>query len=257
MRESSEWRKKHKAASAFLVCCIIMLSVFLCYNSLDNAKAMGDHTQTDKSSGAEAKVAEATVREGSRGETVKTLQRELHQLGYYGGQIDGIYGKITADAVRAFQRDNGLAVDGITGPATWAALNAKAAGNNNSGAGNYNLGDSDTMLLARIIQAEAEGEPYVGKVAVGAVILNRLKSPDFPNTLAGIIYQSGAFAPVSNGRLNSITGSEESIRAAKEALAGSDPTYGCLYFWNPAKATSVWIWSRQIVVRYGNHVFGI
>ena len=116
--------------------------------------------------------------------------------------------------------------------------------------------NDDVSLLARAIFAESESEPYIGKVAVGAVLLNRVESSSFPNTLSGVIYQSSALESVSNGRFNASSHNEECIRAAKDALNGWDPTYGCLYFWNPATATSSWIWSREIVVQYGNHVFG-
>lgn len=113
----------------------------------------------------------------------------------------------------------------------------------------------DVDLLARVIAAEAQGEPYVGQVAVGAVILNRVKSPQFPNSLSGVIYQPHAFESVSNGLIWRRTPSAEAYRAAQDALNGWDPTYGALFFWNPNKPVSPWIWSRQIIVRIGNHVF--
>jgi len=117
-------------------------------------------------------------------------------------------------------------------------------------------GISDVYLLARIIRAEAEAEPYAGKVAVAAVILNRVRHPGFPNTIAGVIFQPGAFESVSNGRFWSLLPNKESIKAAYDALHGWDPTYGALFFWNPAKMVSKWIWSRKIIARIGKHVFG-
>ena len=111
-------------------------------------------------------------------------------------------------------------------------------------------------LLARIVHAESKGEPYLGQVCVAAVILNRVDSSDFPNSLAGVIYQPGAFEPVSNGTINEAVPQDASARkAAREALNGYDPTGGCLYFFNPSTATSKWIWSRQIVKTVGKHVF--
>lgn len=114
--------------------------------------------------------------------------------------------------------------------------------------------DEQTMLLARAIHAEAEGEPYTGKVAVGAVLLNRVNHSEFPNTLSGVIYQSSALESVSNGRMTTEAG-QESIKAAQDALNGWDPTYGALYFWNPYKPVNKWMWTRTITVQYGNHVF--
>ncbi|ABB15919.1 cell wall hydrolase [Carboxydothermus hydrogenoformans] len=117
-------------------------------------------------------------------------------------------------------------------------------------------GISDLYLLARIIRAEAEGEPYAGKVAIAAVILNRVRHPGFPNTIAGVIFQPGAFESVANGRFWSLLPNRESIKAAYDALRGWDPTYGALFFWNPAKKVSRWIWTRKIIARIGKHVFG-
>jgi N-acetylmuramoyl-L-alanine amidase len=116
---------------------------------------------------------------------------------------------------------------------------------------------SDVQLLARAINGEARGEPYEGQVAVGAVILNRVEAPQFPNTIAGVIYQPGAFTAVSDGQINvPIDENSTVVKAAQDALNGWDPTYGCLYYWNPATATSKWIWSREIVVKIGKHNFG-
>jgi N-acetylmuramoyl-L-alanine amidase len=189
---------------------------------------------------------------GSQGDDVRTVQDKLLRWGYYDGQVDGIFGARTYRAVRRFQEKNGIQVDGIVGPATAAALGmstspAYAQGNSRS---------ADEYLLARCIHGEARGEPYVGKVAVGAVVLNRVRSPQFPDTIAGVIYQPLAFTAVADGQIN-LTPNKDSINAARDALNGWDPTYGCLYYWNPATATSKWIWSRKVNLKIGKHWFGI
>ena len=208
-------------------------------------------------------VAQTALRQGSRGETVRTVQTKLKRWGYYSGSVDGIYGPATEKAVRAFQKKNGLAVDGVVGRATFAALGMPASsggGNsNNGGSGNNGSGgytDADTYLLARCIYGEARGESYTGQVAVGAVVLNRVRSPEFPNTVAGVIYQRHAFTAVSDGQIN-LTPDQTAINAAKDAMNGWDPTYGRLYYYNPVTATSEWIFSRETVVTIGKHVFAI
>ena len=185
---------------------------------------------------------------GSRGQEVINIQTRLKKWGYYKGNVDGIYGYKTYQAVREFQRKNGLKVDGVAGPQTLAAM-----GLSTGQTSNYSS-NKDLNLLARIIHGEARGEPYTGKVAVGAVILNRTRHSSFPNTIAGVIYQPGAFDAVRDGQIN-LEPDAESYKAARDALNGWDPTYGCIYYWNPATATSKWIWSRQIVVTIGKHVF--
>lgn len=185
---------------------------------------------------------------GSRGDTVRTIQTKLKRWGYYSGSADGVYGKKTADAVRLFQQKNGLTVDGVCGEKTLAALGI--GGSSVSAAG-----DNDLYLLARAISAEARGEPYIGQVAVGAVILNRVKHPSFPSTVAGVIYQSGAFSSVADGQFASVTITDSARKAARDALNGWDPTGGAIYFYNPAKSTSKWIFSRPVVLTIGDHVF--
>jgi len=185
---------------------------------------------------------------GSRGQEVIDIQTRLKKWGYYKGNVDGIYGYQTYQAVRQFQSKNGLKVDGIAGPQTLAAL-----GLSTNQASNYSA-NKDLNLLARIIHGEARGEPYTGKVAVGAVVLNRTRHSSFPKTVAGVIYQPGAFDAVKDGQIN-LEPDAESYKAARDALNGWDPTYGCIYYWNPATATSKWVWSRQIVVTIGKHVF--
>ena len=181
----------------------------------------------------------------------KTVQTKLKRWGYYTGAVDGIYGPKTKKAVRYFQSKNGLAVDGIVGPKTAAALGMKLSSTSSS-----SLSSSDLNLLARCVYAEARGEPYTGQVAVAAVVLNRVKSASFPNTISGVIYQPYAFTAVDDGQIN-LTPNSTAYKAAQDALNGWDPTYGCLYYYNPATATSSWIWSRKTVITIGKHVFAL
>jgi len=187
---------------------------------------------------------------GSRGEEVRTIQTKLKRWGYYFGSIDGIYGTQTLNAVKYFQRKNGLTVDGIAGPKTLAAMGIM----NSSNSSGSSSSSGDVNLLARIIYGEARGEPYTGQVAVGAVVLNRVRSSLFPNTIAGVIYQAGAFDAVSDGQIN-YTPNSTAIKAAQDALNGWDPSYGAIYYFNPATATNKWIWSRPMTVTIGNHRF--
>lgn len=184
----------------------------------------------------------------------KTVQTKLKRWGYYKGNIDGIYGPKTKEAVKYFQRKNGLTVDGIVGPKTAAALGMTLSSSSSTSSSSQS--SSDLYLLAKCVYAEARGEPYEGQVAVAAVILNRVKSASFPNTIAGVIYQPYAFTAVSDGQIN-LTPNDTAYKAAQDALNGWDPTYGCLYYYNPATATSSWIWSRKTVVTIGKHVFAI
>ena len=186
---------------------------------------------------------------GASGATVTEIQTRLKAWGYYNGAVDGVYGSRTEAAVRYFQRKNGLAVDGQVGNATLAALGIPATGGGGGGGGGSR--DGDVYLLARIISAEARGEPYNGQVAVGAVVLNRVRHPSFPDTLSGVIYQTDAFTAVSDGQFDQPI-AESAYRAAQDALNGSDPSGGALYYFNPATATSAWIWSRPLSVTVGH-----
>ena len=177
----------------------------------------------------------------------KQVQQRLKELGYYKGAIDGIFGPKTLAAVKNFQRDYGLVVDGIVGKKTLAALGLGTTSKYSS---------SDVYLLAKCVYAESRGEPYAGQVAVAAVILNRVKNPNFPNTISGVVYQPWAFTAVSDGQIN-LEPNQTAYNAAKDAMNGWDPTYGCIYYYNPATATSKWIFSRQVVVTIGKHVFAI
>ena len=183
---------------------------------------------------------------GSQGSTVQEIQRRLKSWGYYAGAVDGIFGSRTEKAVRWFQIKNGLTVDGKVGSQTLAALGIYS--------GTSSASNGDVYLLARLISAEARGEPYIGQVAVGAVVLNRIDHPSFPNSLSGVIYQSGAFSCLYDGQFNQPV-SDSAYRAAREALAGSDPTGGAIYYFNPATATSSWIWSRPLLIVIGSHRF--
>ena len=176
----------------------------------------------------------------------KQIQQKLKDLGYYFGSVDGIYGNATRNAVVAFQKANGLTADGVAGPKTIAALGL-----------NFNsVTSSDLYLLAKCVHAEARGEPYVGQVPVAADTLHRLKDAAFPNTISGVVYQPWAFTAVNDGQIN-LEPNSTAYQAAQDALNGWDPTYGCLYYYNPTTATSKWIFSRQTVVTIGKHVFAI
>lgn len=196
----------------------------------------------------------AVFKQGSRGDTVKKIQQRLKNWGYYKGAVDGIYGDQTKKAVILFQRKNGLVADGIVGNKTLKAIGISVSSQNQSSTGGYS--SSDIALLARLIHAEARGESYTGQVAVGAVVLNRVKSSSFPNTISGVIYQPYAFTCVQDGQIN-LTPNSTATAAAKDAMNGWDPSYGSLYYYNPAIATSKWIFSRKTVVTIGRHVFAI
>ncbi len=184
----------------------------------------------------------------------KTMQTKLKRWGYYKGAVDGIFGKKTKEAVKLFQKKNGLVVDGIVGKKTLAALGMSTSGT--SSTSSSGVTNSDLYLLAKCVHAEARGESYVGQVAVAAVILNRVESNQFPNTISGVIYQPYAFTAVQDGQIN-LEPNQSAYSAARDALNGWDPTYGCLYYYNAATATSKWIYTRKTVVTIGKHVFAI
>ncbi|MDO4815661.1 MAG: spore cortex-lytic enzyme [Bacillota bacterium] len=189
----------------------------------------------------------AAYKKGSTGPTVTQIQTRLKSWGYYIGSVDGIYGSKTESAVRYFQRTNGLTVDGVAGKQTLAAMGIYEASGSQANEG-------DVYLLARLISAEARGEPYIGQVAVGAVVINRVEHPSFPNSISGVIYQNGAFSCLYDGQFNQPI-SDSAYRAAREALNGYDPTGGAIYYFNPATATSAWIWSRPYLMTIGSHRF--
>ncbi len=198
---------------------------------------------------------EALSKYGSKGEEVRTIQTKLKRWGYYNGNVDGIYGSQTMEAVKYFQRKNGLTVDGIAGTKTLQAMGIySSSGNSSSSNSSSSTNSSDLNLLSRLVYGEARGEPYTGQVAVAAVVLNRVKNSSFPNTIAGVIYQKGAFDVVSDGQIN-LTPNDTAKKAAQDALNGWDPTNGAIYYFNPSTATNKWIWSRPMTVTIGKHRF--
>ena len=193
----------------------------------------------------------ATLKQGSRGDLVKTVQQKLIKWGYLKGSADGIFGAKTKAAVIAFQKKNGLTADGIVGKRTAQALGISLSSTTSTSS---STSSTDLNLLARVVYGEARGEPYTGQVAVAAVVLNRVRSSSFPNSVAGVVYQSGAFDCVSDGQIN-LTPNRSAYNAAKDALNGWDPTYGCLFYYNPRTATSKWMLSRTVKLSIGNHAF--
>ena len=196
---------------------------------------------------------EALSKYGSRGSEVTQIQTKLKRWGYYKGNIDGIYGSQTLEAVKYFQRKNGLTVDGIAGPATLKAMGIMSSSTSTNG-GSSSTNSNNLNLLSRLIYGEARGEPYTGQVAVGAVVMNRVRSSSFPNTISGVIYQSGAFDVVRDGQIN-LTPNDTARKAAQDAINGWDPSYGAIYYFNPSTATNKWIWSRPMTVTIGKHRF--
>ena len=211
-----------KIAHTALVLTLLVFSALICHNLY----FQNDIKETD----LQNESIQTLSKYGSRGEETKKIQQKLKNLGYYTYTVDGIFGSRTQTAVKAFQKDYGLAVDGIAGPKTLKALGISSG------------------------SAEARGEPYTGQVAVGAVILNRVKHPSFPNTLSGVIYQNGAFTAIVDGQINQPVASS-AYNAARDALNGWDPTGGCIYYYNPKTAKNQWIRSLPIATTIGNHVF--
>ena len=193
----------------------------------------------------------ATSRRGASGSEVRKIQEKPKRWGYYSGSVDGIYGSGTESAVKKFQKANGLKADGIAGKATLNAMGISSSNSSSSSGGNNS---NDLNLLSRVVYSEARGEPYVGQVAVAAIVLNRVSHSSFPNSVAGVVYQSGAFDAVSDGQIN-LTPDSTARKAAQDAINGWDPTYGCIYYFNPSTATSKWIWSRPQVLTIGKHIF--
>ena len=228
-------KKKLKITVALL----IIVSIFVTYNVFFREDINSSY---------------ALSKYGSRGEEVKTIQTKLKRWGYYNGNVDGIYGSQTLAAVKLFQKKNGLTVDGIAGTKTLQAMGIFNSSNSSSSNSSSSTNSSDLNLLSRLVYGEARGEPYTGQVAVAAVVLNRVKSSSFPNTIAGVIYQSGAFDVVSDGQIN-LTPNDTAKKAAQDALNGWDPSNGAIYYFNPSTATNKWIWSRPMTVTIGKHRF--
>lgn len=230
------FKYKEKSKKTALILLVICTIAFILYNVFINGNNVI-----------------ALSKYGSRGSEVTQIQTKLKRWGYYKGSIDGIYGSQTVSAVKYFQRKNGLTVDGIAGKNTLAAMGIySSSGNSSSSSSNSN--SSNLNLLSRLVYGEARGEPYSGQVAVAAVVLNRVEHSSFPNTVAGVIYQSGAFDVVSDGQIN-LTPNSTAIKAAQDAINGWDPSYGAIYYFNPNTATNKWIWSRPMTVTIGKHRF--
>ena len=225
--------KAEKKKTVMLIAVIVSINIF--------ALALSQYAEAD------------LYKKGASGSMVREIQTRLKAWGYYSGQVDGVYGSQTEKAVRYFQKKNGLSVDGQVGNLTLAALGIQPAGSSSSSGGGGSSG-GDVDLLARLISAEARGEPYEGHVAVGAVVLNRVKHPSFPNSISGVIYQHEAFTCVYDGQFEQPV-AESAYRAARDALNGWDPSYGAIYYFNPSTATSAWIWSRPEIVTIGRHKF--
>lgn len=193
------------------------------------------------------------LKQGSSGQQVRQIQSKMSAWGYYSGEVDGIYGSKTTEAVKNFQRVNGLKVDGIVGEETAAKIGIALT---QSSSTNSSYNSQDVYLLAKCVYAESRGEPYTGQVAVAAVVLNRVRSSSFPNTIAGVIYQPYAFTAVADGQIN-LEPNQTAYNAVRDAMNGWDPTNGCLYYFNPATATSSWIWTREVKLTIGKHKFAV
>lgn len=216
-----------------LILCMTNLSVYI-YNIYNNNEYEAEYVLSQY---------------GSRGNEVRRIQSKLKQLGYYNGTVDGIYGNNTRKAVISFQRSCGLTADGIAGPRTLLYLGLGSG----SSAG---FSSNDVYLLAKVIEAEARGESYTGQVAVGAVILNRVDHSSFPDSISGVVYQSGAFDCVYDSNWG-VEPSATSKKAANDAINGWDPTGGAIYYYNPSKTSNQWIRSRTVVSVIGRHYFCI
>lgn len=235
-------RMKFKLDQQQKVTLIISVPIIFCLVILAFT-AISTSIETDQSYNAVT----ALSKMGSKGNEVKAIQEKLKERGLYKGNVDGIFGKATLEAVKKFQKQNKLTADGIAGPATLKKLGVSMGSVPTAN-------DSNINLLARIISAEARGEPYIGQVAVGAVVLNRVEHPSFPDTLSGIIYQDGAFTAVTDGQFDEPI-SESAYRAAKDAFNGQDPTSGAIYYYNPDRAINKWIRTRPVTLRIGKHLF--
>jgi N-acetylmuramoyl-L-alanine amidase len=229
-------------------CFAIVMVIIACGVGVDNR---GEEPSNAISENEFGEAEETLSKRGSRGEEVRQIQTKLKRWGYYTGTVDGIDGKKTEDAVRYFQRKNGLTADGIAGKQTLAAMGISSASSDNT---TVSSSSANVELLARVVYGEARGEPYAGLVAVAAVVLNRVEDSRFPKTIAGVVYQAGAFDAVADGQIN-MTPNQTAYNAARDALNGWDPSYGSIYYYNPATATNKWIKTLPITVRIGKHVF--
>ena len=244
-----------RASRALSLGVVLCLNLLLCLVGVkaDRSFSAADGQSLFLTGGTPEEEAVQTLSKfGSTGSEVREIQKRLKEQGFYFGNVDGIYGSQTVSAVKAYQKRYGLQVDGIAGKQTLAYLGISSS--SSSGSSSTTNRDNDVKLLARIISAEARGEPYTGQVAVGAVVLNRVDHPSFPNTISGVIYQKGAFTAVSDGQFNQPV-ADSAYQAAKDALNGWDPTGGAIYYYNPERTTNKWIYSRPVVTTIGKHVF--
>ncbi len=225
-----------KKVLCFMLCLICIFS--FSYISYDYSKQESDSITT-------------LSKLGSRGEEVRKVQKKLKELGYYKGSVDGIYGTATQKAVKAFQKNCGITADGIAGPKTLKFL---GLGGSSSSSSSSSYSQSDINLLAKLIAAEARGESYTGQVAVGAVVLNRVAHSSFPDSIAGVIYQKGAFSCVNDSNWN-VSATSTSLKAARDCINGWDPSGGAIYYYNPAKTSNSFMFSRPVITTIGSHVF--
>lgn len=195
----------------------------------------------------------AHIVNGDTTENIKVVQQKLKNWGYYSSTVDGIWGSKTTAAVKSFQKKNGLIADGIVGKKTEEALGVNFA-KSSTGSKTSTTNGADVDLLAKCVYGESRGEPYIGQVAIAAVILNRVKNSQFPNSIAAVIYQPLAFTAVADGQIN-LSPNESAYKAARDAINGWDPTNGCLYYYNPKTATSKWIWQLKVELTIGQHSF--
>lgn len=226
------------------------IKIFLCLLLVIATISSGVYVASEKYENTDPAIS-ALSKLGSRGEEVRRIQKKLKELGLYKGSVDGIYGSATQKAVKAFQKNCGITADGIAGPKTLKFLGLGSSSQSSS-AGAYS--QSDINLLAKLIAAEARGESYTGQVAVGAVVLNRVEHSSFPDTIAGVIYQKGAFSCVNDSNW-SVAANETSKKAARDCINGWDPSGGAIYYYNPKKTSNAFMHSRPIITVIGNHRF--
>ena len=261
-------KKTKSVALASLLAIALMMPVAVKFSSTDARTAVVEVSERAQASIEKQELPEtvemaAILRQGATGGEVKEVQRRLKMWGYYTGAVDGVFGANTKKAVQSFQKKNGLTADGVVGKSTYKALGMNSSyqalvnqSQQSNASGTNGFSSADVYLLARTIYAEGRGEPYVGQVAIGAVVMNRVRHPSFPNTVAGVVYQKHAFTAVSDGQIN-LTPNETAMKAARDAMNGWDPSGGAIYYYNPAVATSSWIFSRQTIATIGKHVFAI
>ena len=231
----SERRKKSQNKAVAIIAIGMALCLIL---SAVSGAALGDRALTS----------------GSKGSEVKELQQKLTQLGYQLGKVDGVYGPKTEDAVKRFQKKRGLKVDGVAGEKTITELKRLTGESTTKEGKKVGFKEADYKLMARCIYAEGRGEPYMGQVAIAAVVMNRIKSSQFPNTVAGVIYQPQAFSVVADGQID-LEPDETAMKAAREGMDGTDPTHGAIYYFNPDKTSNKFIWSRPQILKIGKHIF--